>query len=226
MFTQRRSIVQRSWFLPACAVFAVVCSIATAASQSIPRPANLRNTASFTLTGEVPAHSALRATAQYAPSGSCNYPTATLHHDAMPGDSARPFNFEIALSYSLPGCQMLLSDVSLVIDGFYGDKPEQHSAASGGTLAIRANMSPQQKNGVPGFPLSGEKEYRGICHWLKLRTPEGQPEARRLNCEAADKDWKVASDGQRQRRPGGAVSRQQLAGKTIRVTLRMAEPTT
>ena len=229
MFTAKRSIVQRAWFLPACTLFGVVCWIATATSQSISRSGDPGSTSSFTLTGEIPAHSALRATAEYAPSGSaqhCNYPPATLHHHAPRGDSAQPFRFEIALSYNLSGCTLLLNDVSLVVDGFYGDAPEQHSATSGGTIAIRADMRPRQKNGVPGFPASGEKEYRGICHWLTLWTAEGQPQARRLNCEAADKNWKVSSEGQRQRRPGGAVSRQQLAGKTIRVTLRMAEPPT
>lgn len=226
MFSQKRAIVQRPWFLPACAVFAVLCSIATAASQSIPRPADLHHAASFTLSGEIPARTALRASAQYAPSGpahSCNYPPAILQHDAPYSDNTQPFSFEIALSYSLPGCQMLLSDVSLVVDGFYGEAPAQHSVASGGAIAVR-DMSPQQKNGVPGFPASGEKAYRGLCRWLTLWTAEGQPEARRLNCAAADKDWKVSSEGQRQ--PGGAVSRQQLAGKVIRMTWRMAEPAT
>lgn len=225
MFSQNRSIVQRPWFLPACAVFAVLCSIATAASQSTPRLGQLHDTSSFTLTGEMPARIALRASAQYAPAGpaqSCNYPPATLHHDTRPGDRAQPFSFEIALSYSLPGCQMRLSDVSLAVDGFYGENHGQRVTTSGGAIAIRSDMSPRQKNGVPGFPAKGEKEYRGICHW----TAAGRAEARRLDCEAADKNWKVASDGQRQRRPGGAVSLQQLAGKTIRLTLRMAEPAT
>jgi hypothetical protein len=226
VFSQQRSIVQRPWFIPACAAFAVVCWIATAASQSISRAPD-SSAASFTLSGEIPAHSALRATAHYTPSGSshrCNYPPALLQHDSAPDVQA--FNFEIALSYSLPDCEMLLSEVSLVIDGFHGEQHALRSSASGGVIAIRPDMSPRQKNGVPGFPASGAKEYRGVCSWRAVWAAEGQAEARRLECEAADKDWKVASDGRHQRRPGGAVSRQQLAGKTIRMTLRMAEPAT
>lgn len=228
MFSHKRSIVQRPWFIPACAVFAVICWIATAASQSISRTPD-SNAESFTLSGEIPAHTALRATAQYSPSGtahSCNYPPALLQHDSVPGDDVQAFNFEIALSYSLPGCEMLLSEVSLVVDGFSGEQRVLHSSTSGGVIAIRPDMSPRQKNGVPGFPASGEKEYRGLCSWRTIWTAQGQGETRRLECEAADKDWKVASDGRHQRRPGGAVSRQQLAGKTIRMTLRMAEPAT
>jgi hypothetical protein len=121
---------------------------------------------------------------------------------------------------------MLLSDVNLTLDGFYGDNHEHHSVTSAGTIAVRAGMGVQRGNGVPGFPASGEKEYRGMCHWLTLWTDEGQAEARRLSCEAVDKDWRESRNGQRQRRPGGAVSHQQLAGKTIRMTLRMAEPAT
>lgn len=222
MFSHKRSIVQRAWFIPACAAFAVVCWIATAASQSSPSFTN-SSAESFTLSGELPAHSALRATAQYT-SHLCKYPPALLQHDSAP--EVQAFNFEIALSYSLPDCEMLLSEVSLVIDGFHGEQHALRSSTSGGVIAIRPDMSPLQKNGVPGFPASGAKEYRGLCSWRTVWAGEGQAEARHLECEAADKDWKVASDGKYQRRPGGAVSRQQLAGKTIRMTLRMAEPAT
>lgn len=219
---QRLSIIQRAWFLPLFAGLGVISWIATTSQQSSRHTSGYRSSTHFMLIGEMPANTALRGTAHYNPmpgQHGCPYHRPQLHLDTQPAHSPQNFSFEVPLAWHLPDCTLLLSDVSFVTDGFYGANNQQRSSTTSGAIAVREALH----KGVPGFPESGEKEYRGVCSWQRFTDVEGQGLQPLMTCHAADGQWKIIGDQYRAHRPGGAVSRNELAGKTIRMMFRMVE---
>ena len=216
---QRLSIIQRVWFLPLFAVVGTLCWVATA-QQSPKGSSGYRSTTHFLLVGEMPANTALRTTAQYDPlpdQHGCPLHRPQLHLDTQPDSALQPFSFEVPLAWHLPGCTLVLSDVDFVTDGFYGGDSKKRSSSTSGAIAVRETL----QKGVPGFPATGEKEYRGLCSWQTRANPNGTEQQPFLTCHAANRQWALIGD--QPHRPGGAVSRNELAGKTIRMTFRMAE---
>jgi len=219
---QRLSIIQRAWFLPLFGGLGIISWIATTSHQPIHHTSGYRSSTHFMLIGEMPANTALRGTAQYNPmpgQHGCPYHRPELHLDTRPAESPQSFSFEVPLAWHLPDCTLLLSDVSFVTDGFYGGGYEQRSSTTSGAIAVREAL----QKGVPGFPESGEKEYRGICSWQGFSNADEQDQQPLMTCHAADRQWKIIGDQFRPHRAGGAVSRNELAGKTIRMMFRMAE---
>ncbi|MGV8916454.1 MAG: hypothetical protein ACOH2R_01410 [Pseudomonas sp.] len=217
---RRLSIIQRVWFLPVFAVVGTLCWVATAANQSPTSDSGFRSSTHFQLVGEMPANTALRTTVQYDPlpdQKGCPHHRPQLQLDTERGNAAQPFNFEVPLAWHLPGCTLVLSDVDFITDGYYGDGDAKRSSTTSGAIAVRETL----QKGVPGFPQSGEKEYRGLCRWQKPTGLEDSKQQPIMTCHAANKRWALIGD--QPHRPGGAVSRNELAGKTIRMTFRMAE---
>ncbi|WP_397450169.1 hypothetical protein [Pseudomonas sp. NA-150] len=216
---RRLSIIQRVWFLPLFAVIGTLCWVATA-QQSPAGNSGYRSTTHFLLVGEMPANTVLRSTAQYDPmpgQQNCPHHRPQLHMDTQPDSAVQPFSFEVPLAWHLPGCTLVLSDVDFVTDGFYDGDKKKRSSTTSGAIAVRETL----QKGVPGFPESGEKEYRGLCRWQRLVGPDGGKQQPFLTCHAADKRWGLIGD--QPHRPGGAVSRNELAGKTIRMSFKMAD---
>jgi hypothetical protein len=216
------SMIQRAWFLPLFAGLGVISWIATATYESPANNSGYRSSTHFMLIGEMPANTALRGTAQYDPmpgQRGCPYHRPQLRLDTHPSDLPQTFSFEVPLAWHLPDCTLLLSDVDFVTDGFYGAGYAQRSSTTSGAIAVRDAL----QKGVPGFPESGEKEYRGVCSWQTDTQTDKQHLQSLMTCHAANRQWKLIDNQRMPRRPGGAVSRNELAGKTIRMTFRMAE---
>jgi hypothetical protein len=215
-------LAQRAWFIPLIGTLGVISWFATAASQSVGNASGRQSEAYFTLSGEMPAHTVLHATAQYDPvpgQRNCPYQHPERQLDTVPGDAPQPFSFQVPLAYELPGCMLSISDIKLVIDGFYGPDNQHHSSSITGAITVRD----AQVKHVSNFPASGEKEYRALCSWHPLSKLANEQAKRLLTCHAADGQWKIRGERLRPRHPGGAVIREQLAGKTIRLNFRMEE---
>ena len=219
---QHLSMIQRAWFLPLFAGLGIISWIAIATCESPANDSGYRSSTHFMLIGEMPANTALRGTAQYDPmpgQRGCPYHHPRLHLDTHPSGLSQTFSFEVPLAWHLPDCTLLLSEVDFVTEGFYGAGHAQRSSTTSGAIAVRDAL----QKGVPGFPESGEKEYRGVCSWQTYAQTDGQNLQSLMTCHAANRQWTLIGDQRRPRRPGGAVSRNELAGKTIRMTFRMVE---
>ncbi|GGJ00287.1 hypothetical protein [Halopseudomonas pertucinogena] len=185
----------------------------------------------FTLAGELPAHFSIRATAYFSPDNPerCQVYSigqgrevtrelitqyTTTYHD-HPAD----FSMDIPLTYHIGLCNGTLRRVALQFIGRYGQQRWQDDAAHGG-LAI-VDSRPEQ---APPFDSDGTLTVRGYCTWLfqlsKARAWSGQI-SKLLSCSEPDEHWQLDPDFVKRRSVGAVLGRDELAGKTVRLDLRV-----
>lgn len=215
-------LFQRPWIIPLFGLIATLCWIAIATRQPERPPHGHPSKEHFILSGSMPIHTALRASARYTPGNhqtGCPYQHPTLHFDTHPMDAPRAFDFTVPTGYELPDCKLYLSEVSFETEAFYGQDNHQRSITSSGAITLRDDLRP----GVSGFPLSGEKHYRGLCDWQQQGTPDDLEPQKTLNCYSVDEQWQALGSDYKRKQLGGVFSRQELEGKRIRLELRKNE---
>lgn len=209
-------------FIPLMGVLVAAGWIAIAGSQIAPFDSGHLSAEHFTLNGEVPARVGLRALAHFGPSSGqteCPFTNPLLPFDAPPGERVQLFSFKVPLSYQLSGCRMDLTRVDFETEALYGTDYLQRSISSSGALAVHT----ASHRNVRSFPDSGEKEWRGLCSWRAGASGHGVEPEWRFTCHAADQDWQLRGDREHPVRPGGAVSLEDLEGKTIYMNFRVLE---
>ena len=185
----------------------------------------------FTLAGELPAHFSIQATAYFSPDNPerCQVYSigqgeevtrelitqyTTPYHD-RPAD----FSMDIPLTYHIGLCNGTLQHVALLIRGRYGERSWQHHASHGGLGIV--DSRPEQ---APPFDSDGTLTVRGYCTWLfqlsKARAWAGQI-SKLLSCSEPDEHWQLDPDFAKRRSVGAVLGRDELAGKTVRLDLRV-----
>src|SRR5690606_21821144 len=150
----------------------------------------------FTLTGELPAHFSIQATAYfstYNPElwqvysiGQGREFTRELITQYTPPyhDRRADFSMYIPLTYHIGLCNGTLQQVALLIRGRYGEQSWQHHRSHGGLGIV--DSRPEQ---APPFDSDGTLTVRGYCTWLfqisKLQLELGQI-SKLLSCSEPD----------------------------------------
>ncbi|GGJ00281.1 hypothetical protein [Halopseudomonas pertucinogena] len=182
----------------------------------------------FTLTGELPAHFSIRATAYFSPDNPerCQVYSigqgeevtrelitqyTTPYHD-HPAD----FSMDIPLTCHIGLCNGTLRRVALQFIGRYGQQRWQDDAAHGG-LAI-VDSRPEQ---APPFNSDGSLTVRGYCTWLFQISKLQLELSKLLSCSEPDEHWQLDPDFAKRRSVGAVLGRDELAGKTVRLDLRV-----
>ena len=213
---QRLPIFQRVWFLPLFSLVAALCWVVTAASQDDKKTNGHPSRQQFTLSVEMPGNTSLRANALYIPrpgQRACPYQNPSLQFESPASNVTNHSDFSIPLSYELPDCHLDLSTVDFETLAFHGTDHRQRSQTNSGAIAIRDHLH----KGVPGFPASGEKTYRALCDWQNRVANGTVTPEQMLTCYAADPQWQPLGDKDHPHHVGGALSRQELDGKRIRL---------
>ncbi|MEH6386659.1 hypothetical protein [Pseudomonas profundi] len=183
---------------------------------------------SFTLAGKLPANFLIQATAQFNPLNPerCQVYNMGQGHNVTRDtrtqyrtefqDEPSSFSFDIPLTYHIGLCDMELGGVGLLIRGRYGEASWQHHRSTGG-IGI-ADTRPAD---APEFASNGTQTLRGICTWLfqisKLRLELSKV----LSCSKTDESWKLDPDFVKRRSIGTTLGRDELAGKTVVLNLRV-----
>ncbi|WP_188637346.1 hypothetical protein, partial [Halopseudomonas pertucinogena] len=182
----------------------------------------------FILTGELPAHFSIQATAYFSPDNPerCQVYSigqgrevtrelitqyTTTYHD-HPAD----FSMDIPLTYHIGLCNGTLRRVALQFIGRYGQQRWQDDAAYGG-LAI-VDSRPAQ---APPFDRDGTLTVRGYCTWLFQISKLQLELSKLLSCSEPDEHWQLDPDFAKRRSVGTVLGRDELAGKTVRLELRV-----
>jgi hypothetical protein len=187
---------------------------------------------SFTLVATSPANFSLTAKSQYSPLAGQDCQTysaglggnVTRRHQKTDQidvkDTEQTASFNIPLSYSIAGCKMELTRVSMAIDGRYGASSLDIGGDIGG-ISVTGNTT-----GDPAPPLTDNFEFRGLCTWmfqLSVARIEKNGISKILSCSGADANWHVSSVNFERSKPGGTLQRSSLNGKNIKFTFRLSK---
>ena len=173
---------------------------------------------SFTFTADLPKDFFYVATVYYKPAAG---QTCTV---APRQNLAKEFNrhwrteykldSQIDLYRTINGCEMALHRVSLSIKATYGEDYGDMSSDFGG-IAVR-NWTNDKYKGT--FNAQGDGEFFGRCQWLFRTIGKKRYITKILNCLNTD------SQGvQFGARPFAAYTLEELAGRTIRLKIKLAE---
>ncbi|AMS16093.1 hypothetical protein A3218_17925 [Pseudomonas chlororaphis] len=209
MHTRRFSpLVLRALFVSAMASAATGCSMA--------------NTESFTFQAEVPENFVVDGTAYYipAPGETCKAPSGEERKG--PGrkvfkteqpKTAHLVDFKVPLTDTGHGCSMVLKSLELGIEGQWGKRDLDMSLESAGI-----SISDDPSESPSPLPSSAPLVFQGQCQWL-FRTVGSKRFIRKiLQCRALD-----ANGVMQKNLIGTTVQRTQLAGRTVKLVLSVAE---
>ena len=179
---------------------------------------SLAQTESFTVQAELPENFTVNGTAYYepAPGERCMAPSGEERRG--PGrkffkseqpKTAHLLEFKVPLTDTAHGCSMVLQDVELAIRGQWG-KRDLDMGLDSAALAITDELL----EGAPSLSTSESLVFQGQCQWF-FRTVGSKRYIRKiLQCRALDTNGVVQKS-----LAGGALLRDQLAGKTVKLVL-------
>lgn len=203
------------------------------AKDSAEGTASFYGSGHFTLVATVPANFGFTSKAQYSPRADQN---CNVYVSALGGEVTRhqqktdkinekqtqqTVRFDIPLEFHIYGCAMDLTRVETDIEGRYGPAPLD-IGGDGGGITIRDTVPANS----PVLTPMDDPEFRGVCTWMfQLSAARIQKNgiSKVLSCSAADSKWNVPADYLTRSKPGGAISRSELKGKEIKLTLRVAD---
>ncbi|QVM92867.1 hypothetical protein JYG34_07500 [Pseudomonas entomophila] len=172
----------------------------------------------FTLIGELPAHFSYSASTVYVPDPEKDC-SVTDWRRTMPS-----FNQNWREAYNpvavveirkvIKGCQMVLRQIKITINATYGEKfHQQHgdSANIGTYLTLEEKYRRTLQSGT-------EDTFYGVCQWLFRTAGEDRRIRKILDCK---KDNERGEKGRG--KPFAAYTLDQLPGKIIRMNLRLAD---
>jgi len=188
----------RTLFVSAAALAASGCSLAP--------------TESFTFQAEAPENFIISPMAYYASASGESCSMHKLIQSEQP-KGVHPVEFKLPLTDSAKGCSMVLTNVVLHIEGQWGKRDLDMDAATAG-LAIRDEPSET----VHPFPTSGPLVLQGQCQWLFRTMGPYRYIVKILECRGLDANGVVQKS-----LAGAALQRDQLAGKTVKLLLSVAD---
>ncbi|WP_256672272.1 hypothetical protein [Pseudomonas sp. ANT_J12] len=188
----------RVLFVSAMALVASGCSMA--------------QTESFTFQADIPENFTVSPMAYYESASGESCSGHNLIQSEQP-KGVRPVEFKLPLTDTAKGCSMVLTNVVLHIEGQWGKRELDMSLQTAG-LSIHDEPSETARP----FPTSGPLVFQGQCQWL-FRTVGSKRFIRKiLECRALDANGVVQKS-----LAGGALQRDQLAGKTVKLVLTVAK---
>ncbi|MDO7896652.1 hypothetical protein [Pseudomonas citrulli] len=172
----------------------------------------------FTFTADLPPDFAYQAIAVYVPAKgqTCTVPGGrntevgyNLHwRKHYQADS------KIALYRTVSGCRLVIHRIKLEINSAYGDDWGDISGDAA-IVAIRDELEPQYK-GI--FSEAGESVFYGQCQWLFRTAGPKRRIVKILDCKETNAQGELQIG-----RPFSAYTLDQLPGKTLRMTITLAE---
>jgi len=172
----------------------------------------------FTFTADLPPDFAYKAVAEYVPAmgETCTVPggrDTEVGYNMKWRESYAP-DSEIAMYRTVSGCPLVIWKIDLEINSSYG-KTRRDFSGDGAAVVIRDEVEDQYRS---TFNEAGESTFYGQCQWL-FRT-SGKPRILRkiLDCKAADAQGKLDRG-----HPFSAYTLDQLPGKTVKMTIRLAD---
>lgn len=179
----------------------------------------------FTLQADLPANFKFSGDAYYAPAAGqdCTVPGTGsprapdrkyFETDYRP--EAHRAEFQVPLTARVGGCALVLNSMRIDLRGKWReDRPNQvNSHSDFASLSFRDELPA----GYSGMPASGEKVLPGQCTWLFRTVGPQRYIAKILQCRGLDEQGQVLK-----RLPGGALQRDQLVGKTVRLVIGLAQ---
>jgi hypothetical protein len=173
---------------------------------------SMAQTEHFIFQAEMPENFTISPVAYYA---SASGDSCSSKNRIQSGQSigARPVEFKLPLTDTAKGCSMVLTNVVLHIEGQWGKRELDMSLQRAG-LSIRDEPTETLRP----FPASGPLVFKGQCQWF-FRTVGSKRYIRKiLQCRALDANGVVQKS-----LAGGALQRDQLAGKTVKLVLTEAK---
>ncbi|VVP61869.1 hypothetical protein PS870_06465 [Pseudomonas fluorescens] len=188
----------RALFISAIALAASGCSMA--------------QTESFTFQADMPENFTISPMAYYASAAGESCSKHNLIQSEQP-KGARAVEFKLPLTDTAKGCSMVLKKVVLNIEGQWGKRDLDMDM---GTAFLSVRDEPSET--TPLFPTSGPLVFQGQCQWLFRTMGPYRYIVKILQCRALDANGIVQKS-----LAGGALQRDQLAGKTVKLVLTMAK---
>ncbi len=191
-----------------------ICAFVTVLISGCVTPAS----ESFILKTDLPANFRLQIDAYYTPATgeTCTMPPRTPEY--IPGqkrfksemqEADHSVEFSIPLTDSARGCPLVLKSVGLYLQGKWGVADRAKSNDSAGISFVDSlAMEPSLKN----------KFYNGECQWLFRTVGSERHIIKILRCRAIDEKGQVLKQ-----MAGGVLTRDQLAGKTVTWTFKVAK---
>src|SRR5690606_19672572 len=136
---------------------------------------------------------------------------ATPYHDRR-----ADFSMDIPLTYHIGLSTGTLQQAALWIRGRYGERSWQHHAGHG--VHAKVDSRPEQ---APPFDSDGTLTVRGYCTWLFQISKLQLELSKLLSCSEPDEHWQLDPDFVKRRSVGAVLGRDELAGKTVRLDLRV-----
>ncbi|WP_099239712.1 hypothetical protein [Pseudomonas sp. ICMP 460] len=167
---------------------------------------------SFTFQAELPENFTIGAVTHYeSESGEmCSKRKAFRSKER---NAANFVELQLPLTDTAKGCSMVLKKVVLHIEGKWG-KRELEMSLQRASITIRDEPSET----VRPFPISGPFVFQAQCQWFFRTTGPRRYIVKILECRALDANGVV-----QKQLAGAALQRDQLAGKTVKMVLTVAE---
>ncbi len=188
------------------------CGIALTAGCATGQP----NT--FTFTADLPPDFAYQAIAVYVPAKgeTCSVPggrNTEVGFNLKWRKSYTPQS-EIALRRTVSGCPLVIRRIRLEINSAYGKDWGDFSGDSA-VVAIRDELEEQYKG---TFSEAGESTFHGQCQWLFRTVGPKRRIVKILDCKETDAQGEPGRG-----RPFSAYTLDQLPGKTVKMTIKLAD---
>lgn len=180
-----------------------------------------RPTDSVTLEVELPAQFELKTAANYrpAPGETCTLPRRSgkrAERKVFFADytaEASRVSYRLPLRETVEGCPLVLADVAFDLNAQWGSRSTDVGGDFAG-ISIRDRLPAD----APGMPQSGVLELFGQCQWLFRTAGPQHAILKILKCAALETPGQAGNA-----RAGGAVRRDELGGKTIRVNISLTD---
>ncbi|MFW9103180.1 hypothetical protein ACOI8A_23980 [Pseudomonas sp. P4795] len=173
---------------------------------------SMAQTESFTFQADIPENFTVSPMAYYESASGESCSGHNLIQSEQP-KGVRPVEFKLSLTDTAKGCSMVLTKVVLHIEGQWGKRELDMSLQTAG-LSIHDEPS----EAVRTFPPSGPLVFQGQCQWLFRTMGPYRYIVKILECRALDANGVVQKS-----LAGGALQRDQLAGKTVKLVLTVAK---
>lgn len=177
----------------------------------------------FTLETDLPANFAATAEARYEPAEGpeCALFRATKGPTVYPQESPdiipepRRASFRIPLGKRVGGCPLTLDGVGIKLTGQW--RPYHPNLSTSSYVYASLGVVEHLPTNYPGIPSEGVRVLNGQCHWLFRTTGPKRHLLKILDCRAVDEHGQWLKH-----MPGGAVQREQVVGKTVRLVIEMS----